>query len=133
MTKFTIKSINVNQAPRKTQLVANLIRKRSLDDALVILEHTPKRAAASFIKLLNNALAIATSSHKLKPDSLVIEEVYTTAGRSFKRAVPQRRVPKRSKLRRVLVIKKSSHIFITVSGQAKDTVKKIDKSNGTKS
>jgi large subunit ribosomal protein L22 len=35
----------VDQAPRKVGLVASLIRGRTVADALVILEHVPKRAA----------------------------------------------------------------------------------------
>jgi len=49
----------VNQAPRKVSLVASLVRSRTVADALVILAHTPKRAALPVIKAIESAKANA--------------------------------------------------------------------------
>ena len=46
-TIYTVKAHikGVDQTPRKVSLVASLVRGRSVADASVILDHTPKRAA----------------------------------------------------------------------------------------
>lgn len=114
MKTFKASIKNVRQAPRKLHLAAALIRRRRLDDAVIILEHTPKRAAASLLKLLNNAKGMAVRQHNLKGDSLEIEEIFVNAGRTLKRST----ILRRGRMRRLVRIeKKSSHVFITVSGQ----------------
>ena len=52
---FTVRAYakGVNQTPRKLSLVASLVRGRTVADALVILSHTPKRAAKPLIDVLN--------------------------------------------------------------------------------
>ena len=120
MTQFKLKLTNVKHAPRKTQLVANLIRKRSVDDALIILEHTPKRAVDSFIKILKNCQATARNVHKLMPESLMIDEVFATGGMKLVRPKKIRRIPKkRGNIRYMRQIYQRSHIFVTISGQSK--------------
>ena len=49
----------VNQATRKVALVASLVRNRTVADALVILSHTPKRAALPVVKAIESAKANA--------------------------------------------------------------------------
>lgn len=41
----------VRISPRKTGVVASLVRGRSVNDALVILEHTPRRSALAVAKV----------------------------------------------------------------------------------
>jgi len=43
MSELTVKAYakGVDQAPRKVALVASIIRRRTVADALVILSHTP--------------------------------------------------------------------------------------------
>ena len=120
---FKVSYRNVAQTPRKAGEVAALIRRRSLDDALVILEHTPRRAAGYFAKLLKSAQAAAKEVHRLEPASLTIDEVFVTAGSTAKR---WRRLKKHSRAegrgRGMAVIpwnNRSSHIFVSVSGQVK--------------
>ena len=52
-TKSLVKGLRI--APRKVSLVASLIRGRSVADALVILQHTPKRAALPLAKAIESA------------------------------------------------------------------------------
>lgn len=100
-------------APRKVALVASLVRGRGLDDALIILEHTPKRAAKPLAKLLASARANATNNHGLKADGLRIETLQVTAGPRLKRYRPVaygRAHPYQ---------KRTSHVFVAVSGELK--------------
>ena len=55
----------IDQTPRKVSLVASLVRGRTVADALVILDYTPKRAALAVKKAIASAQAsaVSTASH----------------------------------------------------------------------
>ena len=64
MAETTIYTVRANirgvdQAPRKVSLVAALVRGRTVADAVVILDHTPKRAALAVKKAIQSAAANA--------------------------------------------------------------------------
>lgn len=103
----------VTLAPRKVSLVAALIRGRSLADALVILDHTPKRAALPLKKVISSAGANATHSLGLQNDSLMIKSLQVTTGPRLKRFRPAARG------RALPYEKKTSHIHVVVSGSVK--------------
>lgn len=109
----------VRQSPRKVGLVAGLVRGRSVADALTILEFTPKRAAKPVAKLIAAAKANAVNNHGLTEASLTITQLQVTAGPRLKRYNPA------AQGRALPYQKKSSHILVEVSGQAKP--KKSDK------
>lgn len=103
----------VRQSPRKIGLVASLIRGRSVEDALAILAHTPKRAAKPLEKLLKSAKANATNNHSLTVDTLIITQLQVTAGPRLKRFNP-------AAMGRALPYqKRSSHVFVELSGDVK--------------
>ena len=47
----------VRLSPRKVAVVADLVRGRSVEDALTILEHTPRRSATAVKKAIMSAKA----------------------------------------------------------------------------
>ncbi len=103
----------VRMSPRKVSLVASLVRGRTVADALVILEHTPKRAAAPVAKAIASARANAVTNHKADANSLVIEHLQVTAGARIKRFRP-------AAMGRALPYqKKSSHIKVVLTGAEK--------------
>ena len=75
----------VDQAPRKVSLVAALVRGRSVADAEVILDHTPKRAALAVKKAIKSAAANAVENHGLDARSLQITTLSVTAGSRMRR------------------------------------------------
>src|SRR5690348_16285807 len=75
-------------SPRKVGLVASLVRGRTVEDALVILEHTPKRAALPLTKLIKSARANAINNHSLVETSLRLTQLQVTAGPRLKRFNP---------------------------------------------
>ena len=100
-------------APRKVSLVASLVRGRSVADALVILEHTPKRAAKTIAKVINSAKANAVNTHGIVEKDLIIETLTVTAGPRLKRYKP-------AAMGRALPFqKKTSHITVVVRGAEK--------------
>ncbi|MEX0932026.1 MAG: 50S ribosomal protein L22 [Candidatus Saccharimonadales bacterium] len=82
--KATAKTIRIS--PRKMNLVAGLVRGRSVNDALVILEHTPKRAAAPLAKVIKSAAANAENNNQKNINDLAIEHIHVNAGVIIKRA-----------------------------------------------
>lgn len=103
----------VAQAPRKISLVAALVRGRSVADALVILSHTPKRAALPVLKAIESARANAVNTHGLDAKTLTISTLSTTAGTRLKRFVPA------SRGRALPFEKKSTNILVEVTGAEK--------------
>ena len=104
---------NVDQSPRKVALVASLVRNRDVADALVILSHTPKRAARPLIKVIESAQANAVNNHGFDGKTLTITTLSVTTGTRLKRFVPA------SRGRALPFQKKSSNILIEVTGEIK--------------
>lgn len=103
----------VDQAPRKVALVASLVRGRSVADAIVILNHTPKRAALAVRKAIESAQANAVANHGFDGKTLVISTLSVTVGTRIKRFKPA------SRGRALPFQKKSSNILVEVTGELK--------------
>ena len=101
---------NVDQAPRKVAIVADLVRGRSVEDALVILAHVPRRAATPVKKAIESAKANATFNHNLDANGLLLHTVSVTAGKRLKRFIPA------SRGRALPFQKKACNILIEVTG-----------------
>lgn len=111
----------IDLTPRKVSVVASLVRGRTVADALVILDHTPRRAATPVRKAIASAAANATNNHGLDNKSLVITTLSVTAGPRLKRFKPHMRgmaLPFQ---------KKTSHILVEVSGAEKPKKKPVAK------
>ena len=107
----------VQMSPRKVAVVAALVRGRSVEDALTILDHTPRRSALAVRKAIASAKANADHNHGYKPDTLLITEISVTPGPRIKRYRPA------AHGRALPFQKKSSHIRVIVDGE-KRAVKK---------
>ena len=103
----------VDQAPRKVSIVAALVRGRTVADAMVILDHTPRRSALVVKKAIQSAAANAKNNDNVDPKTLVLKTVSVTAGTRLKRFKPHMRgmaLPFQ---------KKTSNILIEVAGEEK--------------
>lgn len=107
----------VRLSPRKVSVVASLVRGRSVNDAITILEHTPRRSALAVKKVIESAKANADHNHNLKPDTLNIVEISVTAGPRLKRYRPA------AHGRALPFQRKTSHIRVIVDGDVR-TLKK---------
>jgi len=104
---------NVDQTPRKVSLVASLVRGRSVADAIVILNHTPKRAVRPLLKAIESARANAINNHGFDGNTLEIVTLSVTTGTRLKRFKPA------SRGRALPFEKKTSNILVIVSGDLK--------------
>ncbi len=121
MLKVKAIAKGVDQTPRKVGIVAALVRNRTVADALVILEHVPRRAATPVKKVIESAQANAVNNHGLDSKSLVITTINVTTGPRMRRYKPA------SRGRALPFEKKSSHILVEVSGTEKPKKKPVAK------
>lgn len=118
-TKFAHAYIKgVSHQPRKTHIVASLVRDRYVADALVILDHTPRRSALAVKKAVESAKANLLQSNSIDPKSIRISRISVTAGKRFRRYMPA------SRGRALPFEKISSNIFVEVAGEEKVKVAK---------
>ena len=115
----------VTQTPRKISLIAALVRGRTVADATIILQHTPKRAASPILKVIASASANATHSMGVAEASLVVKSLEVTSGSRLKRFRPAARG------RALPYEKRTSHIRAVVEGEVKPK-KKPTSANTTK-
>jgi large subunit ribosomal protein L22 len=115
LTRAYIK--NVDQPPRKISLVAGLVRGRTVADSLIILSHTPKRAAKAVVKAIESASSNAVNNNSVDQKTLVISTISVTTGTRVKRFKPA------SRGRALPFQKKSSNILIEVTGDVKEKKK----------
>jgi large subunit ribosomal protein L22 len=116
----------VKMSPRKVAVVASLVRGRSVEDALTILEHTPRRSAVAVRKVIESAKANADHNHGYKPATLQITEIFVTPGERLKRYRPA------SHGRALPFQRKSSHIRVVVDGEKREIKKPAAKAAAEK-
>ena len=92
----------------KVKIVIDLIRGKSVDDAVAILQFTPKAASPVVLKVLNSAIANAVNNSELDRKSLYVAEVYANPGPTLKRFVA------RSRGSASPVLKRTSHISVVL-------------------
>jgi large subunit ribosomal protein L22 len=104
-------------SPRKVGVVASLVRGRTVEDALVILEHTPRRSALPVIKAIQSAKANADHNHGYKPATLRIVEITVNHGARIKRYRPA------AHGRALPFQRRTSHIRVVVDGEKREVKK----------
>jgi len=109
---------HIRTSPRKMNLVAGLIRGKSVAQALNSLEFCQKRVANEVRNVLNSAIANAENNHNLNVDKLVVSEAFV--GKS----VVMKRFRARAKGRGARILKPFSNLTIVVKEvEAKDSKK----------
>jgi len=104
----------VRISPRKARLVADLVRGKTVQEALSILALTPKKASPILRKTILSAAANARFLNdegvELDEDGLVIKEIRIDQGPTMKRIRP------RAQGRAYRINKPMSHIHVTLAG-----------------
>jgi large subunit ribosomal protein L22 len=89
--------------------VADQIRGKSVEEALLLLEYSPRKGAMLIKKVLNSAIANAEHNEGADVDELKVSTIYIDEGRTMKRIMP------RAKGRADRILKRSCHITLTVA------------------
>ena len=101
----------IRGSARKLNLVAGLIRGRKVEEALNILQFSPKAMATDVRKVLASAVANAENNHNLDVDALVVSEASVGKSISMKRFTP------RARGRSSRIVKPFSRVRIVVREQ----------------
>ncbi len=81
----------IRLSPKKANVVAGLIRGKSVNEALTILKFTPKKASQFLYKALHSAVSNAEQNDHLKRENLKIKEVVVNKAAFLKRFLPSTR------------------------------------------
>jgi large subunit ribosomal protein L22 len=98
----------VRLSAQKGRLVADLVRGKSVDQALNILSFSPKKGAGIIRKVLESAIANAEHNDGADIDALKVKTIYVEKG------VVLKRFTARAKGRGNRIVKPTCHIFLTV-------------------
>ncbi len=96
-------------APRKVQIVADLIRGKDVNTAMAILMQTPKAASEPLTKLLKSAVANAENNFNMDVEKLYVSEIFAGPGPILKRMRP------RAQGRAFRINKRTTHVTLSVA------------------
>ncbi|MFQ5560343.1 MAG: 50S ribosomal protein L22 [Nitrospinota bacterium] len=96
-------------SPQKARIVADLIRGKSVEEALNILGFLNKKAALILKQVLKSAVANAEEKEVDDVDSMVISSLAVDGGPIIKRQLP------RARGRATPLLKRTSHITLVLS------------------
>ena len=107
--EVSAKLTNAPLSAQKGRLVADQIRGLNVERALQVLNFSPKKAAHIVKKVLESAIANAEHNQGADIDELKIAKIFVDEGPTHKR------MRARAKGRGVRILKRHSHITVTVS------------------
>lgn len=96
---------------RKLRLLVNLVRGKSVDEALNMLKFTPTPNARIVAKTIKSAAANAENNFQLAPAGLRVVKISAESARTLKRFKPRARGSVSP------ILKRSSHITVIVAGE----------------
>ena len=117
-TLYMAKLMNNPTSPRKTRLVADLVRGVDVDKALGILKYNPRESAPKMYKLILSAVAnwqAKNEEKRLEDSQLYVKEIKVDEGRTMKR---MRTAPQGRGYR---IRKRSNHITVILGSCAEET------------
>ncbi len=111
------------QAPRKLRLIANTVKKLSIEQALSQLAIIERKATLEVTKVMQQAIANATHNHGYQLKDLEIESILVNEGPRYRRFNPVSRGRAHS------ITKRTSHITVTLrtKEEPKKDMKAVEK------
>jgi large subunit ribosomal protein L22 len=103
----TLKQVHIS--PQKCRLVADQVRGMPVEKALNLLTYSQKKSAELVRKVLESAIANAEHNEGADIDELKVAAIYVNEARTMKR------FRARAKGRGTRILKRSSHITVTVA------------------
>ncbi|MBI5135013.1 50S ribosomal protein L22 [Candidatus Uhrbacteria bacterium] len=101
----------VRVSPRKMNIMAGLVRRKSLEAAREQLSIRPERAARLLLSVLDSAAANAYENHSLDRSALIVNAIEIGQGPRLKRFTP------RAFGRATPIRKPTSHIRVVIEGE----------------
>jgi len=107
---------NYRQSPRKVRLVADLVKGKSVDQAVVALDFLAKRAGLPIKKLIESAVANAKQIGAER-ENLFVKEIRVDKGIVMKRIMP------RAMGRGARINKRTSHVNVLLAERTESAKK----------
>lgn len=105
----------VRQSSRKVRLVANQVKKLSLEQAIGQLAHIERKSTLVILKVVKQALANATNNYGLAFDDLALKDILVSDGPIYKRM----RAVSRGRGHRIE--KRTCHVTVILEGKQNTT------------
>lgn len=115
---ITAKLNNYRQSPRKVRLIANLVKGKSVDEALDILNFTIKRSSLPLKTLIESAISNAKNNFGLAKETLFIKGFRVDGGTILYRRMP------RARGTAYPIRKRTSHVIVELESKDVKGVKK---------
>lgn len=108
---YMARLVNNPTSPRKTRIMADLIRGKNVDYAMNVLKYSKREAAEKLLKLLQSAVAnwqVKNEGARLENADLYVKSIIVDGGKMLKRirTAPQGRANR--------VRKRSNHVTIVI-------------------
>ncbi len=103
---------NIRISPRKLRPLANMVRGRNVDEALILLKFAVTPKARVVAKVVKSAAANAENNYQMSPD-LKIVRIFVNEAPTMKRYRP------RARGRVGPILKRASHITVVVAEEEK--------------
>jgi len=118
--KITAEQKNSRQSPRKVRLIANQVKKLSLQDAFSQLALMNRKSTIVLLKVMRQAVANAVNNHHLAVEDLEIDNILVKAGTIYKRWQPV------SRGRAHKILKRTSHVEVILKTKTKKITEKVE-------
>ena len=106
----------IRQTPQKLRLIADLVRKLDIEEAITQLKISSKKGSKQVLKVLNQAKSNAINAG-FKTETIKIHSIEIQEGPTYKRWQPVSRGRAHS------IFKRNSHIKIILEGSSQPTNK----------
>ena len=122
-TIYMARLVDNPTSPRKTRIMANVIRGKNVDYAMNVLKYSHKESAEKLLKLLKSAVAnwqVKNEGARLENADLYVKTIMVDGGRMLKRirTAPQGRANR--------IRKRSNHVTLIIADRnAEKQIRKI--------
>ena len=111
-TTYMARLVDNPTSPRKTRIMANVIRGKNVDYAMNVLKYSHKESAEKLLKLLKSAVAnwqVKNEGARLENADLYVKTIMVDGGRMLKRirTAPQGRANR--------IRKRSNHVTLIIA------------------
>ena len=123
-TVYMARLVDNPTSPRKTRIMANVIRGKNVDYAMNVLKYSRRESSEKLLKLLQSAIAnwqVKNEGARLEEANLYVKTIMVDGGRMLKRirTAPQGRAHR--------IRKRSNHVTIILDSRAQEVA--VDNNN----
>ena len=118
-TVYVARLVDNPTSPRKTRIMANVIRGKNVDYAMNVLKYSHREASEKLLKLLKSAVAnwqVKNEDKRLEDADLYVKTIMVDGGRMLKRirTAPQGRAAR--------IRKRSNHVTLILGDRNEENV-----------